>query len=298
VQSVAADEIDIAAVHKTAGTGMLSGIVLPRFLRRPARVLEKLAPRLPRHLGVKGSILLFLATAVAGVAIGGHAVTMISAVTAWSGLAIDEIKITGQSKTSEVDVLDRLQLGSLPSLFTFDAEAAKARVETLPWVRDATLKKLYPDTLEVVISERVPFALWQNGAAIAMVDEAGRVLGDQVDERYADLPLVVGPGAGERAGEFIGMVAAFPAIAERVHAGVLIAGRRWTVVLDDGVELMLPEYDPAAALRTIADLDAEKGLLSRHISAVDVRMGDRVIVRLDEDGVIARKAMLRGRTDS
>ena len=76
-------------------------------------MLSKLDWRMPRQLGLKGLISLFLVTAVAGVVVGGHELTFVSALTAWSGLAIDEVKITGQSETSEVDVLDRLRSGRI-----------------------------------------------------------------------------------------------------------------------------------------------------------------------------------------
>ncbi len=291
MQSLGATGLEVTAPARSPA-GLLHGVVLPRFLRRPVRVLSKVNWHVPRHLGVKGLLGLFLATAVAGILVGGHGMTFVSALTAWSGFTIDEVRITGQSETSEVDVLDRLQMGLYPSLVTFDVDAAKARVQQLPWVKDATLKKLYPHGLEVTITERQPFAVWQHGGAVSLVDDAGKAISNQVSEQYAALPLVVGEGAAERAGEFINMVSAFPDIAERVHAGVLISGRRWTIVLHNGVELMLPEDDPIAALQKIATLDHDDQLLSREIAAVDLRTG-QIVVRLDETGLAARKAMLK-----
>ena len=41
------------------------------------------------------------------------------------------------------------------------------------------------------------------------------------------------------------------ALANKVRAGVLISGQRWNVVLDGGIELMLPADKPAAALATV-----------------------------------------------
>ncbi|MEX0851801.1 MAG: cell division protein FtsQ/DivIB [Bauldia sp.] len=274
---------------------MLRGIVLPRFLRRPARMVEKLDWRLPRHLGLKGVVVLFLATAVAGILLGGHGLTVVSALTAWSGLAVDQVRITGQSETSEVDVLDRLAIGDLASLLTFDVDAARARVEGLPWVKQATLKKLYPDTLEVAVSERVPFAVWQSGTELWLVDETGKVITGAIGERYAHLPLVVGPGAAERAREFTNLIGAFPQVAEKTRAGALVSGRRWTVILKNGIALMLPELDPAAALEKIVRLDADDPLLTREIAAVDLRTDGRLVVRLTEAGLAARKAMLKER---
>ena len=183
----------------------------------------------------------------------------------------------------------------IPSLLTFDVDAARARVALLPWVDHATLKKLFPNTLEVIIAERRPFAIWQHGSELSLVDASGKVITDAIDERYAHLPFVAGPGAAERAREFVDLIDGVPDIAGRVRAGVLISGARWNVVLDNGVELMLPVDKPAAALATVATLDAEKKLLSREITAVDMRLPDQMIVRLDEKGLAARKDLLKER---
>ena len=269
--------------------------VLPRFLRRPARALQRRQWRLPQRFGLKAFLVFAIVTVIAGAVTGGRALSVVSAVSAWSGLAITEVKITGQSETSELAVLDRLDIKQDPSLLTFDVDAARARVALLPWVDHATLKKLFPNTLEVVIAERTPFAIWQHGGELSLIDASGKVITDAIDERYAHLPFVAGPGAGTRAREFVALIDGVPDIAGRVRAGVLISGARWNVVLDNGVELMLPVEKPAAALATVARLDAEKRLLSREITTVDMRLPDQMIVRLDEKGLAARKDLLKER---
>jgi cell division protein FtsQ len=226
---------------------------------------------------------------------GGHVMTVVSALTSWGGLAISEIRITGQSEASEVAILDKLAIGPYPSLLTFDVDAAKSRVESLPWVEHATLRKFFPSGLEVRVSERKPFALWQHDDALSLVDDTGKVITDAVDDSYAKLPFVVGPGAAERAHEFVSLIAATPDLAGKVRAGVLISGRRWNVVLTSGIELLLPADDPAGALTTIAKLDAQKSLLSRQIAAVDLRLPGRMIVRLNDEGVAERADMLKER---
>ena len=270
-------------------------LVLPRFLRRPVRILSQMEWRLPRHLGLKALGALFLVTAVAGMVLGDHTRTVTSAITAASGLAIEKVKITGQSETSEVDVLNRLEIGDAPSLFTFNLDAARARVEALPWVAQATLRKLYPDTLEVSVIERVPYALWQHGDLVSLIDPQGAVITDYIGDRYTNLPLVVGEGANVRVDEFLSLILDHPAILPRVRAGVLVSERRWNIVLAEAVEIKLPEKDPAAALARLADLDATSDLLSRDIAVVDLRIPDRFVVRLNEESATARQAMLKER---
>ena len=89
------------------------------------------------------------------------------------------------------------------------------------------------------------------------------------------------------------MLARHPAIAQQVRASVLVAERRWTLYLKDGVEVLLPEFAPERALQTLADLDRAKKLLARDIANVDLRLPDRVSVRLSDAAAAARDAALK-----
>jgi cell division protein FtsQ len=269
--------------------------VLPRFLRRWARGLQRREYKLPERFGLKAFAVFALVTVVAGAITGGRALDVVSSVSAWAGLAITEVKITGQSETSEVAVLDRLDIKHDPSLLTYDVDAARARIQLLPWVDQATIKKLFPNALEVTIAERTPFAIWQHGEELSLIDVSGKVITNAIDDRYAHLPFIVGSGAAERAREFVNLINGAPELAGKVRAGVLISGNRWNLVLDNGVEVMLPAADPAVALATVATLDAQKQLLSRAITTVDMRLPNQMIVRLDAQGFAARQDLLKER---
>ena len=56
-------------------------LVLPRLLRKPARMLLHKDWKLPRYVGLKAMAAFFTVTAVAGTLIGGHTMTVVSAVT-------------------------------------------------------------------------------------------------------------------------------------------------------------------------------------------------------------------------
>jgi cell division protein FtsQ len=278
--------IDAAAVRANAS----HHLVLPRALRRPFRAFRRLDWRLPSHIGTKSVFALFIATAIGGLVAGGNSMTVLSAVSAKAGFAIDNVKITGQSETSETDVLAALDIGQYPSLLTLDLEDAQARIEQLPWVKTASLKKLFPDSVEISISERQPFAVWQHDGKLSLTDRDGKVITDAIDDSYASLPHVVGVGAAEKAADFTALIAPYPQIAAEVHAGILVSENRWTLVLDNGIELMLPADGAAQALATIADLDRTQSLLSREIAVVDMRQPGNLVLRLTEAGVADRDA--------
>ena len=125
-----------------------------------------------------------------------------------------------------------------------------------------------------------------------MIAADGAVLETYVPQRFNSLPLVVGAGAEHGAQDFLELLKRYPLIAKSVEASVLVAERRWNLHLKSGVEVLLPEREPGQALQTLVDLDREKNLLSRDITAVDLRLSDRVTVRQSDASAAARDAAL------
>jgi cell division protein FtsQ len=282
----------IIAVFTERGAGQRR-LVLPRVLRRPFRILSRVDWRLPRHAEMKLGAALLILTGVGGMVMGGHVESVLAYATANTGLTISEVRITGQTDTSEIDVLGRLDVADGASLATFDVAAARDRVETLPWVERAVLTKLYPSTLQVAISEKTAFAIWRRGEESFLIDRDGAVITDVVDARHANLPMVAGEGAAAHVAEVLAMIAAEPSIEQNFDAAVLVAERRWNIVLGGGIEILLPEADPASALGKVAVFDTLSGLLSRDIAGVDLRDPKRLVIRLTDEALAQRQAMLK-----
>lgn len=260
----------------------LPDMVLPRPLRRPARYLSRIDFRLPRRFGLKATVALFVIVGVYGILVGGHVGTIVGNVTAAAGLKIDAVRISGQSETAELDVLERMAIPEHGSMLSFDANAARERIEEIPWVASATVRKVYPDTVEVDIVERQPFALWQRDGDVALIDVEGHVLSDYIAPRYRNLPVLVGAGAQSEAAEIVALIGEFPTLTEKVRAATLVSGWRWDLTLTNGILIKLPEEDPVPALIQLEALDQSQQLLSRDILSVDLRLADRVVIALDE----------------
>ena len=100
---------------------------------------------------------------------------------------------------------------------------------------------------------------------------------------------MVGDDANLRAGEFAALLDAVPEMKPLVRAGMLIADRRWTLKLRNGVDVKLPEEGAAEALAKLAFLNQTDRVLSKDIILVDLRVPGRVAFRLTEEAASARK---------
>jgi cell division protein FtsQ len=84
----------------------------------------------------------------------------------------------------------------------------------------------------------------------------------------------------------------YPLVRQQMRAAVLVAERRWNIVLKNGIDVRLPETGVEQALTMLVSLDRDDKLLSRDITAVDLRLPDRVTVRLSDDAAAAREEAL------
>jgi cell division protein FtsQ len=143
------------------------------------------------------------------------------------------------------------------------------------------------------VTERQAFALWQKNGNVSVIAADGTVLEPFIEDRYRDLPLLVGNGA-ERAGhDFIAILNRFPEIRAMLKASIFVAERRWNLRLNNGLDVRLPEAGVEQALERLVALDHDKKLLSRDIVSVDLRLLDRVTVRLSDAATQARDEALK-----
>lgn len=273
-----------------------SHFVLPRMLRRPARIAGRIISgeiEAPRHFLKAMTVTLFAGMGLAGMVHGGHSYNVVQTITAHSGFAIDDVRITGNGVLSELDLFQEVGLDGWTSLIGYDADAARERIEAQAWVQSAAVRKVYPTTLEIEIVEHKPAALWQHGSQLSVVDAEGKVIAPFTGSRFADLPLVVGMGAAESGAALMTLVSSYPSLATRVKGYVRVADRRWDLRLDNGLTIKLPEGREGAALEQLVAFERDNALFSRDIEVVDMRFADRLVVRLSEEGFKVRDAALK-----
>ncbi|MFB2550768.1 cell division protein FtsQ/DivIB [Ensifer soli] len=275
------------------------GLVLPRPLRRIVRLAVSLCTgriAIPAHTGTIAVVGLFAATGYYGVSLGGHSQAVAQATTSAVGFAIEDVKVSGNAHTSEIDILQQLGLDGTTSLVALDIGEARRLIAELPWVERVTVRKVYPGTIEVDLTERKAFAIWQHGSDLSLIEESGSVIAPLRDNKFASLPLFVGRDAEAEAAKFYSTFSQWPEMKSRVKAFIRIAARRWDLQLDNGVLVRLPEHDLARAMERLATLEREHQILERDIATVDLRLGDRTTVQLTEGAVERREAVLKERT--
>ncbi|MEI6557253.1 MAG: cell division protein FtsQ/DivIB [Rhodospirillaceae bacterium] len=257
---------------------------LPRWILPVLRVVAVLAV----IGGIGGGGALLWRSGLAQGFAEGFGGTVIRA-TALAGFRVDEVLVAGRSGAEKQDLLNAIKLQRGDPILGFSLSRAQAELQRLPWIAAATVERRLPNLVYIRIVEREPMALWQFDRKVVVIDKVGNILADQGFEHFSKLPIIVGKGAPEHAPELLLNLANEPILSPHLAAAIWVGSRRWDLRLDNGINVRLPEYDYAGALRRLSDLVSRESLFDRDIVAIDLRLPDRLIVQTAESGLPHKK---------
>ncbi|MFT8636051.1 cell division protein FtsQ/DivIB [Novacetimonas hansenii] len=199
-------------------------------------------------------------------------------------LRITNITVTGNELTGDDALQDALGVRRGDFILGFSLNAARQRIDALPFVDHSVIERHLPDTIIIHLIERRPFAVWQNHGHFMLIDREGNQVRDQGmtgkdAQAFMQLPLVVGPDANIAAAALMDELSAQPEVRAHVAAAVRVGQRRWNLTLRDGTVVLLPEGEEVPALRRLAQMQQDMRILERPVLSIDMRLPDRLIIR-------------------
>ena len=207
--------------------------------------------------------------------------------------AVRAVKVEGDMAHNSVLTI---RANAMPKLagnfFTMDLGAARRAFEAVPWVRQAVVRRVWPNRLSVQLEEHRTVALWVSSASAddnpdKLVNSFGEVfeanLGDVEDDA---LPTLRGPDGSSAAmlSLFKRLLPVFAAMDAHVDALSLSGRGSWRAELDTGAEIELgrgTEDEVVERTRSfIATLPQVTGHFQRALQTADLRHRDGYAVRL------------------
>ena len=196
-----------------------------------------------------------------------------------SGLALENVTIEGRYHTARSHLESALNIYRGQSIFGFDLVQMQSRLEALPWVKAAMVRRILPDHLHVQLIERKALARYEENGRIYLIDAEGMKIIAPIPPAYANLPVFKGGKSNIYARDLLALLADYPAV-EKLFAGAeRFSDRRWTLHLNHGSQIHLPAEEPRKALDLLIEMQAEKQVLTLKGHAIDLRLGNRVMIR-------------------
>jgi len=159
-------------------------------------------------------------------------------------LPIKNVKVEGvfnrlSQNELKVNVINNIQGG----FFNINVNKVRLALLNMPWVRDVTVKRIWPDLLKVVVNEQIPSARWGD---LGLLNESGIFFSPDDTTIPNDLPLLFGPANSE-----VKLLNRYRVIQEKLQSlpfrlnvsSVTLNDRRaWSFDLENGVRIIIGRY--------------------------------------------------------
>jgi cell division septal protein FtsQ len=215
---------------------------------------------------------------------------------AWSSsfLRVRGVHVEGNTRLSQAQVESLLSGIQDEQIFSVDLEAYRARLLDSPWVADASLSRVLPATVHIVIVEHAPMAVARHDSQLYLVDERGSIIDDYGPTyRNFDLPVVDGlmraakdrapvpdPAKAALAASLLSGLSARPDLSERISQ-VDVSNAHDAVVMfdDDAAWVHLGDRDFLGRLERYVEL--RPTFIERFglLDYVDLRFDKQVYLR-------------------
>ena len=203
--------------------------------------------------------------------------------------------IDGSSDELANEIREILPLDFPVSYFDLDIKYLHKVVNEIPAVASAAIKISAGGVLQINVAEKSPAFIWRKDNVMWVIDETGsfiRIANSRVD--YPKLPLVVGEAADLAVSEISSLMQANEYFKDHVRAFIRVGERRWDLILENNVRIMLPQREFLAAFDRLMLMNEAGSLLSGRLSNIDMRLVVRPTVRVDTVLVDPLKTNING----
>ncbi len=201
-----------------------------------------------------------------------------------SASQIRQIDFSGSEHLTDEELRALSGLKGNENLVTLSGNRVFRKMTSSPWIRSVSIRKEFPDTLQILVKESVPFALLELKGKLYIVDDRGEMLQELKDSPIPFLPVISGApfGRKENISEALSLVRAIKEkglMFEKEHIEVIAAKPREMAVNFDGVIVKVGEGDYEDKLLRFMDLEEEISNRNIHVDYIDLRFADRAIVK-------------------
>ena len=222
---------------------------------------------------------------------------MLNASQAWAlnqtqqlGFSLNDVVVVGRKRTSEAEVMAAVGLKRDAPLYTFDPHSAKEQLEECPWVEEAFVQRRPPHSIFIHVQESIPVALWQYKGKHQLIDSHGKIIHGQDPRNFRHMIKVIGKDAANDAPRIIKALENYPELRQRITSLTHQHGRRWDMRIEDRIDVKLPEDQLDLALTKLDQLEGDHDVSRGEIMTIDMRIPDKLILRLTPEATQRLKA--------
>ena len=192
---------------------------------------------------------------------------------------VEVLKVEGPlANVREADIRTALLPAMDTSLIYIDLEQLQSRLERIDWVNVARIRREWPDTLHIQVTEQRAIARWRDEA---LLSEEGSLFSPEDVGRYLKLPYLAGPDGQEY--EVMNHYRRFSSVLYshglKIASLEVNARGSWSLRLSNGISLQIGHEDEMLRMRRFAGwLEMRGPDAMKQVAQVDLRYPNGIAV--------------------
>lgn len=229
-----------------------------------------------------------------GVAVLGYLVILVDSIEMPTIFPVKEINIVGELKfLDKTEIENVVRNNIVGGYFTVDLNNVRDILMNRPWLKNVSLRRRWPATVNIFIEEQVPIAFWNDDS---YVSDNGSVFTPEFINKGLNLPVLRGPkGQHENVWQFMNVLYKEMALLEYEVVRLTLDDRRaWQLDVrglygkeSSQISVRLGRFDTEKRMlrfiHLLPALTADNGLLNNDIKVIDMRYPNGFAVQMAEN---------------
>ena len=198
------------------------------------------------------------------------------------GFSLKEIEIKGIQALTKDEIKNNIAFYKCNNLFCINLKETKRNLKEIGWIKNVNINLALPAKLQIVIKEETPKYIVDHQSYFRLLNSDGKIITkvDTIQEKYKEVLVLAGRKVSERINQLNSIFSHSPTLAKKITQAKLVSDRRWSLIYLSKIIIDLPEREPQIAFKKIQDMDKKYGLLSDKLTKIDLRIKDRMIIKL------------------
>ncbi len=201
-----------------------------------------------------------------------------------NGFIIKNIEISGVKHLDKNDIIKIINAYDDINIFNVNIKNIYEEIKNNTWIKKASIKIIYPNTIRILLTEKKPVAIWQNRYRNSLITKYGDVIYEKNLEGFKNyLPIVIGQNAHKNAHSILNILGINKDFFKNIWSLTYVSERRWDVHFNQGLTIRLPSVSVEKAWEKVLYLDKKFNILNLDLTELDLRNSNQILGKINID---------------
>ncbi len=209
-----------------------------------------------------------------------------------NGFIIKNIEILGLDYLDKDHITKVIDTHKNINIFNVNIKNIYKEIMNNTWIKKASIKIIYPNTIKILLTEKKPIAIWQNRYGNNLITETGNVIFEKnLEEFKSYLPIIIGQNAHKNVHSILNILSSNKDFVRNIWSLTFVNERRWNLHFNQGLTIKLPSKNVRNAWEKVVHLDQKFNILSLGLTELDLRNSSQILgkINIDKNQIFKKK---------